>query len=69
MYQPPSLQEATVLRADDFDPNKAAMRLEKFMEGKLKYYGPQALATRPSSLIGLNGSSDEMGSCLPKQFN
>jgi hypothetical protein len=51
-----------VLRANSFDPNKAAMRLEKFMEGQLKYYCSQALATKPTSLIDLDGASDQSNS-------
>jgi hypothetical protein len=35
-----------LLRADSFDARKAAHRLVRFMEGKLKLFGPEAL-TRP----------------------
>lgn len=41
------------LRADYFDAEKAAARLVKFMEEKLKYFGPQALA-RPLFLSDLD---------------
>ena len=40
------------LRADCFDPQKAAIRLVNFMEGKLKYFGQQCLA-RPILLSDL----------------
>jgi hypothetical protein len=41
------------LRADYFDPNKAATRLVKFMEEKLKMFGPETLV-RPLYLSDLN---------------
>ena len=41
------------LRADCFDPQKAAARLVNFMEGKLKYFGPICLA-RPIFLSDLD---------------
>jgi hypothetical protein len=41
------------LRAEYFDPKKAAIRMIKFMEAKLKYYGPEALA-RPVNLTDLD---------------
>jgi hypothetical protein len=41
------------LRADYFDARRAAIRLVKFMEGKLKYFGLQVLA-RPITLNDLD---------------
>jgi hypothetical protein len=41
------------LRADSFDPNKAATRLVKFMEEKLKMFGQETLV-RPLYLSDLN---------------
>jgi hypothetical protein len=46
------------LRAEYFDPKKAAIRLVKFMEGKLKYFGPRALA-RPVFLSDLDEDDKE----------
>jgi hypothetical protein len=44
------------LRADCFHPEKAAIRLVKFMEGKLKYFGPEALG-RPIELSDLDANT------------
>jgi hypothetical protein len=46
------------LRASYFDPKKAAIRLVKFMEEKLKYFGPRALA-RPVFLSDLDEDDKE----------
>ena len=48
------------LRADCFDSRKAATRLVNFMEGKLNYFGPDAL-TRPIALSDMD--EDDM-ECL-----
>jgi hypothetical protein len=46
------------LRAEYFDPKKAAIRLVKFMEEKLRYFGPRALA-RPLFLSDLDEDDKE----------
>jgi hypothetical protein len=46
------------LRVEYFDPKKAAIRLVKFMEGKLKYFGPEALA-RPIYLSDLDANDQQ----------
>jgi hypothetical protein len=45
------------LRNDYYDAQKAAMRLVKFMEGMLQYFGPLAL-TRPVYMSDLD--SDDL---------
>ena len=48
-----------MLRADYFDPHKAVQRLERFLRGKVAYYGEDTL-TRPVYLSDLNSDDQRM---------